>query len=308
MTAPFAMTLPKSKEAVRPSIAVIVPSLRGNVDRLLNRLRIQTWVPDEIQVVKGVRPNGRARNMGVAALNPANGRERILVFIDDDAIPGTQNLIEKMVAPLLEEKHESDGVTGISGVARVLPGDSTWFQRRVAAEIPRTVNPVPDRLIETNPPLKGYGHSLITTTCCAMRQATFQEAGGFSEQLTSGVDTDFFYRVRSLGYRFVMPSDVFVEHPAPRDLLALWKKFYWYGLGYGQEVQHRQEQKMGPRLPTRLHRLGFLAAATLWLFPNIFFLYSYSYPHFTFGFRPIKSFSTYAVAWGYVASWQGRER
>ena len=120
----------------------------------------------------------------------------------------------------------------------------------------------------------------------------------------NGVDTDFFYRVRGLGYRFVMVPEVFVEHPAPANVRALWRKFYWYGMGYGQETQRRPEQRMGIRLPNALSRGAFLVAATLWLVPNVFLLYSFSYPRFELGFRPFKALSTYAVAWGYAEAWR----
>jgi GT2 family glycosyltransferase len=275
-------------------ISAIIPSLRGGGEKIIAALQNQRWQPDEIRVVKGVRPNGRARNLGVEQ----TGGE-ILLFIDDDAIPGDCRLVEALVKPLL-----NDASIGVTGAARRLPHDAPPFQQRVAREIPRTVNPIPQADLETNPPLSGYGHSLITTTCCAMRRSVFEEAGRFSEQLTSGVDTDLFYRVRKLGYRFVMAAEVFVYHPAPEDIRTLWRKFYWYGLGYGQEVQRRPEQKMGFRLPTSLHRAAFLLAATLWFFPNILFLYSPGYPKFKLGFRPLKALSTYAVAWGYAKAWQ----
>jgi GT2 family glycosyltransferase len=275
-------------------VAVIIPSLSGQVNRLLKSLSGQSMTPNEIQIVAGVSPNGRARNQGVSAT-----LSDILFFIDDDALPVDEHLIKYLVEPLMH-----DPQIGVTGAARILPSDASWFQCRVAAEIPRTINPVPQIPLETNPPLKGYGHTQITTTCCAMRRAVFDQAGGFSERLTSGVDTDFFHRVRKLGYRFVMVPDVCVEHPAPRNLQALLRKFHWYGLGYGQETQKRPEQKMGPRLPTLAHRIAFILAATIWLIPNIFILYSFGYPHFELGFRPFKALSTYAVAWGYVNSWQ----
>jgi GT2 family glycosyltransferase len=283
---PFTSTISK--------VAVIIPSLSGKVDRLLKNLTIQSIPPSEIKIITGVSPNGRARNQGVSA-----ALSEILFFIDDDALPIDEHLIESLVEPLLR-----DPQIGVTGAARILPNDASWFQRRVAAEIPRTINPVPQIPLETNPPLNGYGHTQITTTCCAMRREVYDQAGGFSEQLTSGVDTDFFYRVRKLGYRFVMVPNVCVAHPAPKNLHALLRKFHWYGLGYGQEAQKRPEQKMGPRLPTPLHRIAFLLAATLWLIPNIFILYSFGYPHLELGFRPFKALSTYAVAWGYVKSWQ----
>jgi GT2 family glycosyltransferase len=278
----------------RPVVSAVIPSLNGETAELERRLAAQTWAPDQLKVVRGVKPNGRARNFGVAATEGD-----ILLFIDDDALPGADGLVETLVRPLLE-----DPTIGVVGAARVLPAGAPWFQRRVAAEIPRTVNPVPDEPLETNPPLVGYGHSLITTTCAAMWRKVYEEAGGFDESLPSGVDTDFFYRVRRLGYRFMMVPHVYVEHPAPESLRALLHKFHWYGMGYGREVQRRPQQHMGFRLPTPLHRATFLFAATLWLVPNIFIPYSLSYRHWRLGFRPVKALATYAAAWGYVHSWR----
>jgi GT2 family glycosyltransferase len=278
----------------QPVVAAVVPSLHGETAELERRLAAQTWPPDRVEVVRGVRPNGRARNLGVAETE-----SEILFFIDDDALPGQPDLVEDLVQPLLQ-----DPTIGVTGAARVLPAGAPWFQRRVAAEIPRTVNAIPEELLETNPPQEGYGHSLITTTCAAMRRSVYEEAGGFDDSLTSGVDTDFFYRVRSRGYRFVMVPHAYVEHPAPESLRALLKKFYWYGVGYGQEARRHPQRHMGFRLPTALHRLAFLSAATLWLVPNVFILYSFGYPHWRLGFRPLKALSTYAVAWGYARSWR----
>jgi GT2 family glycosyltransferase len=277
-----------------PSIAAIIPTLDGKGERLAQLLEDQTLAPQEIEVVTGVRPNGRARNEGTART-----RGEILFFIDDDAIPVSPDLVRKVVEPLLV-----DETIGVSGAARVLPIDAPWFQRRVAAEIPRTVNLIPESALETNPPLRGYGHSLITTTCCAMRRSVFDRAGEFSETLTSGVDTDFFFRVRSLGYRFVMVPEVYVEHPAPASLRALWRKFRWYGFGYGQETQRRPERQLGFRLSGPLRRWAFLLAATLWVLPNVFIPTSFGYPRLAVGFRPLKALSTYAVAWGYTEAWR----
>jgi len=278
----------------RPRIAAIIPSLNGNTAELQRALAAQTWPPDEVQVVQGVRPVGRARRCGVEAT-----AGEVLFFIDDDARPGQSDLVERLVRPLLQ-----DPSIGVTGVARILPPDASWFQRRVAAEIPRIVNAVPRAPLETNPPLVGYGHSLITTTCCAMRRTAYEEAGGFCPDLVTGEDTDLFYRMRRLGYRFLLIPDAWVEHPAPGNLPDLLRKYYRYGIGYGQEARQRPEQGIGPRLPTLLHRIAFMLAATLWLVPNVFVLYSYGYPHWELGFRPLKALSTYAVAWGYVQGWR----
>ncbi|MFQ5576183.1 MAG: glycosyltransferase [Anaerolineae bacterium] len=275
-------------------ISIIIPTLNKNVDGLRKALLAQTWPPDEVVVIRGVRPAGRARELGVSLT-----RGDILLFVDDDAYPGGGNLVEQLVRPLL-----ADPTIGVTGAARILPAGVSWFQRRIAAEIPRVVNVVPDASLETNPPLGGYGHSLITTTCCAMRRAVYQQAGGFCPDLPTGEDTDLFHRIRRLGYRFVLAPKVWVEHPAPDNLGCLLRKYFAYGIGYGQETRRRPEQRMGMRLDTPLRRAAFLLAASLWVVPNMVVLYSYSYPRWEVGFRPLKALSTYAVAWGYVKGWR----
>ena len=51
-------------------VAAIIPSLHGtNLEPLLGALRNQTRPPDDIVVVRGVSPNGRARNTGVTQTN-----------------------------------------------------------------------------------------------------------------------------------------------------------------------------------------------------------------------------------------------
>ena len=299
-----ATLIPESES--RPYISVVIPSIRGDSSELKRRFSGQSWQPDDIQVINGISPSGRARNLGVKATRANNQiqGDQILIFIDDDALPGDARLIEALVKPLLNGREHKTNPIGVPGTARVLPPNATKFQRRVAAEIPRTTNPVPDQPLETNPPLEGYGHSFITTTCCATWYSIYESAGKFSEELSSGEDTDFFFRVRKCGYRFIMVPGVYVVHPAPKDLAALLHKYYWYGVGYAQETQRRPDQRIGPRLPSLAHQIAFILGATLWLLPNIFILYSYGYPHFRLGFRPVKAFSTYCVACGYVAGWR----
>src|SRR5215212_7074204 len=89
------------------AIALIIPSLGGDVEPLLASVRRQTLQPSEIEVVRGVRPNGRARNQGVAYTSAP-----LLMFVDDDAVLGDEHVIERLVAPLLADP--SIGVTGAS--------------------------------------------------------------------------------------------------------------------------------------------------------------------------------------------------
>lgn len=274
-----------------PAVAVIIPSLDGVADALLASLARQTLPPAEIEVVRGVRPNGRARNHGVARTSAP-----LLVFIDDDATAGADDLLERLVAPL------ADTSVGVSGAAKLLPPGAPWFQRWAAREVPRVVHPVVETPLETNPDPPSF-YCEITTTCCAMRRSVFEQAGGFDETLLRGVDTEFFVRVRRLGYRFIQAPRTWAYHPAPATLRALLRKQFLYGFGHAQEVRRDPARARGRALRTPLHAAAFLLFRTAALLPNIFLPYSYAAPSWRPGFRPLKALASYVSALGYVWGW-----
>jgi len=269
-----------------PSISAIIPTLSDAAPELLAGLRAQTRPPDEIEVVRGVRPNGRARNAGIARTHGD-----ILVLIDDDARPGHPELVANLIAPLL-----ADETIGATGASRLIPPDSSRFQRWTAREVARIEHPVVHTLLETNPgPENGY-YCEITTTCCALRRCVLDAAGGFDEELIQGVDTEFFVRLRRAGYRLVLVPDTWVYHPAPATLRALLRKHFRYGRGHAQEVA---------RDPSRAHGLErhpwlYLLFRTAILLPNVFLPFSYAAPSWRPGFKPLKALVSYASAVGYV--------
>jgi glycosyltransferase involved in cell wall biosynthesis len=269
-----------------PSVSVIIPSLSDVELRLLELLRSQTLPPDEIEVVRGLRPNGRARNIGVART-----RGDILVFIDDDARPADYHLIEKLVAPLL-----SDAWIGATGASRLIPPDSNAFQRRTARQVARIENPVVHIPVESRPGPENYFYCDITTTCCAMRRALFEEIGGFDERLVQGVDSEFFVRLARAGYRMMLVPDLWVYHPAPPDMRALLRKHFRYGIGHAQQVM---QDPVRARLLERRPLLYFLFRSAA-LVPQVFIAFSYADPALHLGFRPLKALASYASALGYV--------
>ena len=275
-----------------PSVAVIVPSLHGDVAPLLASVRRQTLQPVEVEVVRGVRPNGRARNRGVMRTTAP-----VLVFVDDDATLGDEHVISNLVAPLLD-----DPSVGVSGASKLLPPDAPWFQRWVGREVPRIVHPVVERPLETNPDPPSF-YCEITTTCAAMRREVFEEVGGFDETLVRGVDTEFFVRVRRHGYRLLLAPRTWVYHPAPATLGALLRKQFLYGVGHAQEVRRDPSRARGRTLYTPLHAAAFLAFRTAILVPNIFLPYSFAAPSWRPGFKPLKAVASYASAAGYVWGW-----
>ncbi len=286
-------------------IALIIPSLDGGVEPLLESVRAQTLQPAEVAVVRGVRPNGRARNQGVAQTGAP-----ILVFVDDDAVLGDRHALVNLVAPLLD-----DPTIGVTGASKLLPPDAPAFQRWVAREVPRIEHPVVAQPLESNPDPPSF-YCELTTTCCAMRRAVFEQAGGFDNQLIRGVDTEFFVRVRrqqastpagAVHYRFVLVPNTWTYHPAPATLRALLRKQFLYGAGHAQEVRRDPARARGRALTTPLHAAWFLLFRTAVLLPNVFLPYSFAAPSWRPGFKPLKALASYASALGYLWGWYRAE-
>jgi GT2 family glycosyltransferase len=177
----------------------------------------------------------------------------------------------------------------------------------VAREVPRIEHPVVEHPLETNPDPPSY-YCEVTTTCCAMRRAVFDEVGGFSETLVRGVDTEFFVRVRQAGYRFLLVPHTWAYHPAPENLYRLLRKHFLYGLGHSQEVRKNPARARGRYLHTPLHALAYLMFRTVILPFNIFLPYSYAAPSWRPGFKPLKALTSYVGALGYVWGWYHAER
>jgi len=284
-------------DSAAPRVALVIPALAGDTSGLESDARTQSRPPDEVEVVRAVKPNGRARNEGVRQTTA-----ELLVFVDDDARLGDARVIEHLIAPLV-----ADATVGMTGSAKLLPPDAPWFQRRVAREVPRIEHAVVKQPLETNPPLDRHGYSEITTTCAAMRRVVWEEVGGFDEHLLRGVDTEFLRRMRKRGYRMVLVPDTWVWHPAPATLWALVRKHYLYGIGFAQEV--RLDPAIGGfrYFHTSIHAMVYLLARTLWLVPSVFIPFSGADRRLRLAFRPIGALAAYASALGYVWGWYFEE-
>jgi cellulose synthase/poly-beta-1,6-N-acetylglucosamine synthase-like glycosyltransferase len=269
-----------------PRISAVIPTLSGARLDLLDALKNQTWPPDEIEVVQGVRPNGRARNVGILRTSG-----EFLILIDSDAILAQRHLIEKLVLPLLENSK-----IGVTGASRLIPPSSSRFQRWTAHQVSRIENPVVHAPRETRPDSNSYFYTDITTTCCAMRRSMFDEIGGFDEEFTQGVDSDFFIRATRAGWTLRLEPDLWVYHPAPPDLKTLLHKHFRYGYGHGQQVMCHPDRARGPERRPVLY--FFLRSAAI--IPHIFLPFSYAEPDWRLGFKPLKALASYASALGYT--------
>jgi glycosyltransferase involved in cell wall biosynthesis len=275
-------------------LSVIIPSWTGEVSRLRRSLAAQTYQDFETIVVRGVSPAGRARNQGVA-----QARGELILFIDDDAFFGHERVLERMVAIL-----ESDDSIGVVGPARILPDGANWLQRRIAAQVPRAVIGKHDADLESNPPVDRHGFTGITTTCCVLRRRMFEQLDGFAEDLQTGEDPEFFYRVRRAGYRFMMPGGCWVDHDLPGTVRAMLRKSFGYGRGHGYQARRNPERNLAVVPLNRWYGKLFLIGSPLLIVPSMFVSYVFEpTPGLQWGVRPVKALSTFATLWGYAYGW-----
>ncbi len=187
-------------------LSVVIPSAGAgreeNLRALLGDLSGQTLPPDEVRVVRGVRPSGRARNEGARG-----ARGTVLVFLDDDVRLGHPGVLETMVRCLASVQR-----AGMVGAAQLLPEHSSRFQRSAAGQIPRSTSPVVSVPTDSD---------MVVTACCAVWRDLFWELGGFNEEVARGVDPEFRHRLRKAGWRTVVAPGVWFYHPMPEGLLAL---------------------------------------------------------------------------------------
>ena len=283
-------------------IAAIIPSLHGtHLESLVAALRTQTTPPDDIIIIRGVVPNGRARNQGVAQTNA-----EWLLFIDDDAIPGHTELIERLVVSA-----QRPDVIAV-GSARLLPADASLFQQQVADQVARIIHPIVavDTITNPDPP---HFYCNITTTCLLIHRTWFNQTGGFDESLIRGVDTEFLVRLRrmatpSWSANIVQTGQTWVYHPAPNTVRALWRKHFNYGVGHAQEVQRDPMRSRGGNwFATPFHAALWIIWRTLIVPFHCILPYSFADPRWHIRWAPLKAIASYASALGYLYGWYNHE-
>lgn len=209
-----------------PLVSVIIPSLDGerggNLASLLSDLDGQTLTEKEVLVVRGVRPNGRARSVGAA-----RARGRYLVFVDDDVRLGHAGVLADLVDAL-----EGDATLGLVGPSQLPPPLATPFQLAVAGQLPRMRFPVVDRLVETD---------MVTHMCLAIPADLWRDIGGEHHDLVRGTDPDLRDRVRRVGRKVAVVPMTWAYHPPPASLGALLRSSWRGGRGAAWVRRHHPD-------------------------------------------------------------------
>ena len=225
-----------------PHVSVIIPYSKPDVAEIaLEKLVQQTYPSDRTEIllvgqksstlvsrwpIKAIETHpiyypGEARNIGARA---AVGE--YLLFLDDDCEPAA-DWIEQNVRELEQAK--------IGAVGGQIAGKSKAF-------FARCVDFSSFAFSQVN---KSMEMPVCSASLGVKRQA-YEEAQGFSEELRSGEDIDFCYRLMKIGYRTVYRPAVKVLHNHRRtSFAALMRYSYFYGRvkGLYVKLRHRDMSK-----------------------------------------------------------------
>jgi glycosyltransferase involved in cell wall biosynthesis len=204
-----------------PKATVVIPSLDGirdgNVEKLISDLENQTFKDFELKVIKGVRPNGKARNVG-----SRDAKGEILIFIDDDIRLGHNKVLDNLIIPL-----ESDGGLAMTGASVRLPEDSRYFQKEYD-KIRNFTSPIADSI--------DY-QGKVSHACLAIKKSLFDQVGGERDDLITGTDIDLNARIKNKGYRAAVVPNTWVYHLMPQSLFKLIKEAFNCGFGLAYAVK-----------------------------------------------------------------------
>jgi GT2 family glycosyltransferase len=179
---------------------------------------------------------GEARNIGAAA---AEGD--YFLFIDDDCEPAP-DWIEQNILEL--EQPEIGAVGGqIAGKSKAFFAQCVDFSSFAFSQV--------SRRMETP----------VCSASLAVKRQAFEAAQGFSEELRSGEDIDFCYRLIKMGFKTVYQPTVKVLHNHRRKHFSTLMRYsYFYGRvkGLYVKLRHADMSKRNRILTLFYHPLVYL--------------------------------------------------
>jgi len=283
---PFQLIISKD----RPKVSIIIPSLDGirdgNVSRLIEDIRRQSFQDYELILVKGESPNGHARNVGVR-----RAQGEIIVFIDDDAILANNKVIENLILPFKKNQQ-----VGMTGAAIDIPHDANWFQKLIPKDAFGGVSPVKqDR----------EAYDEVQHTCCALPKRIYEFIGGENDHLVSGTDVDLRYRLKKDGYKIILAADCHVYHKLPDGPIKLWRQQFKFGFGTPLFMKECPEIVQLKKLKSPIHTFLFLAIKLLYALFSFFITIrsKQGKRKLFFTFSPLGPLLTFPQDLGYVCGY-----
>lgn len=275
-----------------PEASVIIPSRDGyrggNVPRLIQQLKEQTFNNIEIIISKNEYPNGHARNVGASI---ASYSAKYYVLFDDDVELSNGSVLEAMLLPF-----KRDGSIGLTGVAQLNPPDSTFFQKWLAQDLAYGEKPA----VTEDTEIFGIevGHAGI-----AIPKYIWQYVGGEDDELVAGTDVDLLIRLRASGYKTVKVP-VSVYHPQCKSVGDVMKTYWRHGIHHSQfRAKHPDLEGGMLFIDSYLKGLALVVFEFFVFLPHIFIVDSKC----SLGFKPFKALTRLVFASGYFYGWAKKE-
>lgn len=259
----------------KPIASVIIPSLDGNrdgnVEKLINDIKKQSFKSVEIIISINEKPNGRARNVGFEKVSESS---EYLIFFDDDIILGNNLIIENFIQVLKNKK------IGLVGASQLPPSNSSLKQLWIGYDLKRAKFEIVRNITETD---------MVTHAGMACRKEIWEIFDGESNNLVTGTDTDLRERLSSEGYKHVIPPDTFVYHPLPKNFTDVFKTAIFHGK---YQYSYRKERGFQIKITKPFKKINtlnqfvfFCALEMLFFLPHIFI----TKRKIPIGFRPINA-------------------
>ncbi len=223
-------------------ISLIIPTCNAEKDlpALLKTLHRQSRVPDEIIVIdsssndrteeickedKAISfyqidrkdfDHGRTRD---EALRKTKGD--IVVFMTQDAIPANENMVEKLIKPLVE--HDDIAVS----TGRQLPKSNATIMEQYV----RIYNYPSESHIRSKDdlPRMGIKTFFCSDVCAAYNRNIYLKLGGFDYPIKTNEDMFFAAKAINNGYRIAYVADALVYHSHNLTLREQYKRNYIQG-------------------------------------------------------------------------------
>jgi len=227
-------------------ISVIILTLNASryIGVLLESLKAQTRVPDEIIVIdsssdddtleiasayhvktfkipRNIFDHGGTRNH---AMNISSGD--IVIFMTQDITPYNESLIENLIRPL-------DNPLLAASFGRQVPrGDA-----KPTEKFSRLFNYPDTSVVKSMDSLKkkGIRTFFFSNVCSAIKKKEFREVGGFPEKAILNEDMILAARLIMKGYKVAYEPSAMVYHSHNPSLLKQFKRYFEIGISLSRE-------------------------------------------------------------------------